>query len=42
MLTTEEIVARILKQRESYEKRYDVKAKKEEEYLEKKTFVAEI
>jgi ethanolamine-phosphate cytidylyltransferase len=41
-LTTEEIVDRILKQRESYQKRYESKAKKEEEYYEKKTHVQEI
>eukprot|EP01118_Nematostelium_gracile_P000502 TRINITY_DN1056_c0_g1_i1.p1 TRINITY_DN1056_c0_g1~~TRINITY_DN1056_c0_g1_i1.p1 ORF type:complete len:418 (+),score=104.59 TRINITY_DN1056_c0_g1_i1:54-1307(+) len=42
ILHTEEIVARILKQKDSYEKKYQSKAKKEEEYMENKKYVAEI
>jgi len=41
-LTTEDIVTRILKQRDSFEKRYSTKAKKEEDYLKNKEFVPEI
>jgi len=41
-LTTEEVVERILNQKDNYQKRYDSKAKKEAEYYEKKTHVEEI
>jgi len=41
-LTAYQIVDRILAQRKEFKRRFETKAKKEEEYHEKKTFVAEI
>jgi len=42
VLTTQDIVARILKQKVEYENKFTKKNKKEQDYLEQKTFVQEV
>jgi hypothetical protein len=37
-----EIVQRVMNRRSDYEAKYERKSKKEEEYLEQKTYVAEL
>jgi len=41
-VTTMEIVQRVMNRRSDYEAKYERKSKKEEEYLEQKTYVAEL